>query len=94
MDPRRFRANIRLVGATPWEEREWTGRSLHIGAAELRVVEPIGRCAATCVDPETAARDMNVPKILKRSFGHVETGVYAEVTQPGTIRAGDPVVLV
>lgn len=58
------------------------------------MVDPIGRCAATCVAPETAARDMNVPKILKRAFGHVETGVYAEVTEPGTIRKGDPVVLI
>lgn len=94
VDPRRFRANIHLEGGTPWEERDWPGRSLRIGAAELRVVDPINRCAATCVDPETAARDMNVPRILKRAFGHVETGVYAEVTEPGTIRKGDPVVLI
>ena len=94
VDPRRFRANIRLLGGTPWEERDWTGRSLCIGAAELRVVEPIGRCAATCVDPETGMRDMNVPKILQRAFGHVETGVYAEVTEPGTIHSGDRVVLI
>ena len=94
VDPRRFRANIRLEGGIPWEERDWTGRNLRIGAAGLSVVEPIGRCAATCVDPETAARDMNVPGILKRAFGHVECGVYAEVTEPGTIRSGDPVVLI
>ncbi len=94
VDPRRFRANIRLIGGPPWEEREWTGRSLRIGAAELSVVEPINRCAATCVDPGTGRRDINVPKILQRAFGHVETGVYAEVTEPGTIRTGDPVVVV
>ena len=93
LDPRRFRANIRLEGGTEWEERDWTGRGLRIGAAGLRVLEPINRCAATCVDPETGRRDMNVPKILQHAFGHVETGVYAEVTEPGTIRSGDPVVL-
>ena len=93
VDRRRFRGNIVIEGATPWEERDWTGRGLRIGAAELRVVEPTRRCAATRVDPETAMRDMNVPKILKRAFGHVETGVYAVVTDPGTIRAGDPVIL-
>ena len=94
VDRARFRGNIVIEGGTPWEEREWTGRSLRIGAAELRVVDPINRCAATCVDPDTGSRDMNVPKILQHAFGHVETGVYAEVTESGSIRAGDPVVVV
>lgn len=94
VDPVRFRANILIEGGAPWEERGWPGRDLRICGAGLRVAGPIDRCAATCVDPETAVRDMNVPKILKRAFGHVETGVYAEVTGPGTIHPGDPVVLV
>ena len=93
VDPRRFRGNIEFDGGTPWEERQWAGRSMRIGGAELRVAGAIDRCAATCVDPETGMRDLNVPRILKRAFGHVETGVYAEVTGPGTIRKGDPVVL-
>lgn len=94
VDRRRFRGNIVIEGGAAWEERDWTGRGLRIGVAEVRVVEPINRCAATCVDPETARRDINVPKILQKTFGHVECGVYAEVTGPGTIRKGDQVVLV
>ena len=93
VDRRRFRGNIIIEGGTAWEERDWTGRDLRIGAAALRVVEPINRCAATSVDPKTAMRDINVIKALQKSFGHVECGVYAEVTGPGTIRPGDKVVL-
>lgn len=93
VDRRRFRGNIVIEGGTPWEERDWTGRDLRIGAAEVRIVEPINRCAATSVDPETATRNMNVLKTLQKTFGHVECGVYAEVTAPGTIRPGDKVVL-
>lgn len=93
VDRRRFRGNIVIEGGAPWEERDWTGRDLRIGAAEVRVVEPINRCAATSVDPETATRNMNVLKTLQKTFGHVETGVYAEVIIPGTIRPGDKVVL-
>ncbi len=37
------------------------------------------RCAATHVNPGTAARDMNLLKALQRGFGHIDTGVYAEV---------------
>jgi uncharacterized protein YcbX len=90
VDPLRFRANFYVDGAPPWSERGWDGAVLMAGAARLRVVSPITRCAATEVNPETAMRDLDVLGALKRSFGHVEMGVYAEVLTGGEIAEGDP----
>ena len=89
IDPLRFRANLYIEGAPAWSEFDWAGTEIEIGGARLRVTRPIDRCAATNVDPETAARDMNIPLALKRGFGHVAMGVYAEVVSGGEIATGD-----
>ena len=56
------------------------------------VQQRIDRCAATNVDPETADRDLNIPKDLQRGFGHVDLGVYGCVTAAGRVAAGDRLV--
>ncbi len=89
LDPLRFRANLYYEGGEAWEERDWPGREITVGGAQLRVEEPIERCAATNVDPRTAARHLNLPQVLQRQFGHVEMGVYAAVAAGGTVRVGD-----
>ena len=89
LDPLRFRANVYFDGAPPWSEFDWADRTIRIGAACLRVVRPITRCAATDVNPETAERDQNLPKSLMRTFGHAEMGIYAEVISAGAIGTGD-----
>ena len=91
VDPIRFRANVYLDGAPAWTEFDWTGREITLGGARLCVVSPIDRCAATMVNPTTAERDLNVPRALKRGFGHVDLGIYAEVTEGGEVAAGDAV---
>ena len=62
-----------------------------IGAARVRVVKRIHRCAATEVDPVTALRDLPIPRTLLQSFGHGDCGVYAEVTADGEIAVGDAI---
>ncbi len=57
------------------------------------VVSPIDRCTATTVNPETAERDIDVPGDLRRSFGHVNMGIYAEVVEGGTVAVGDQVIV-
>jgi len=89
VDPRRFRGNLYLDGVGPWREFAWLGQELAVGAARLRVVERIGRCAATNVAPETGVRDSNLPRALARGFGHADMGVYAEVLTGGAIAVGD-----
>ena len=89
--PLRFRANLYVSGWPAWHEFELLGQTLAIGDARLKVVKRITRCAAINVDPESAARDLNIPHALMRRFGHNECGIYAEVTAGGTIGVGDAV---
>ncbi len=89
VNPLRFRANIYILGAPPWGEFDWVGREIGLGPARLQVVDRIQRCAATNVDPETAARDLNLPRALQRGFGHADMGIYARVIQGGEIARGN-----
>ena len=72
--PLRFRANLYVSGWPAWQELELVGQTLAIGDARLRVVKRITRCAAVNVDPETAARDLDIPPMLMRRLGHNECG--------------------
>lgn len=89
VDPRRFRANIWIAGLEPWEETQWPGRRLRLGEALVEVVEPIERCAATNVNPDTGVRDLNLPRALQGGFGHLCQGVYARVLEGGRLAEGD-----
>jgi uncharacterized protein YcbX len=87
--PLRFRANLYVRGWPAWHEFELIGETLAIGDARLKVVKTITRCAAVNVDPDTAARDLEVPSALMRHLGRNECGIYAEVVAGGCIAVGD-----
>jgi uncharacterized protein YcbX len=91
VDPIRFRANVLVRGLAPWQEMDWIGRNVRLGTATLQVVDPIKRCAATTVNPATARRDLNVPKLLMEHYGHMNMGIYARVVMAGEIAIGDPI---
>lgn len=93
LDPKRFRGNLLIDGAEPWAEFDWVGKTVTVGSAQLEIIERIGRCEATNVNPATAERDANIPKALLDGYGHADCGVMAVVTQPGTIRIGDALAL-
>ncbi|WP_371422006.1 MOSC domain-containing protein [Tardiphaga sp.] len=90
--PLRFRGNLHVTGWPAWHEFELIDRTLAIGGTRLKVVKRIVRCAATNVDPDTAARDLTIPKTLLQTYGHADCGIYAEVITGGTIAAGDEIV--
>ncbi len=89
VDPLRFRGNIHVSGWPAWREFDLLGAEISIGSARLKVVKRIVRCAATDVDPATAARDLTIPKTLLQTFGHADCGIYAEVIAGGDIAIGD-----
>jgi uncharacterized protein YcbX len=89
--PLRFRANLYVSGWPAWHEFELLGRTLAIGKARLKVVKRIVRCAAVNVDPESAARDLEIPPTLLRRLGHADCGIYAEVIEGGSIGVGDAI---
>lgn len=89
--PLRFRANLYVSGWPAWREFELLGRTIAIGEAQLKIVKRITRCAAVNVDPESAARDLDVPPTLMRRLGHADCGIYAEVIAGGAISIGDTI---
>jgi uncharacterized protein YcbX len=91
LDSIRFRANFYIDGAPAWSEFDWVDSKLTVGGARLHVVSRISRCAATAVNPATAERDVNIPAVLQKAFGHGHMGVYAEVTGGGEVAKGDSV---
>ena len=94
ISPLRFRANIWVEGLAPWQEFDWVGRSIRIGAAELAVRERIGRCLATAANPDTGARDLDTLGLLRQACGTQDFGVYAEVVNGGEVRIGDKVEMI
>lgn len=92
VDPLRFRGNLYVAGWPAWHEFSLLDREIGIGsAARAKIVKRTERCAATEVDPRTAARDLPIPRTLVQTFGHADCGVYAEVTAGGEIAVRDAV---
>lgn len=86
----RFRGNLMVSGLAPWAENDLVDRELTgPGGLRLQVIKRIERCAATNVDPETGARDMQIPKALMKNYGHVDCGIYCRILADGTLVEGD-----
>jgi len=93
VNPLRFRPNIVIDGAAPWQEFTWIANEIAMGGAKLVVIERTERCAATNVDPETGKRDMAIPAELQRTWGHTDFGVYARVSEGGAIAIGNAITV-
>jgi uncharacterized protein YcbX len=93
VDPLRFRPNVVVDGPAPWSEFGWPGAEFVAGTVRLRAEKRTGRCAATNVDPRSGVRDMAIPAVLQREWGHTDFGIYAEVLTAGTLAVGDPLAV-
>jgi uncharacterized protein YcbX len=91
LDPERWRGNFLIDGFAPWEEFEWVGRRIRLGAAEVEVRERIVRCNATKIDPTTGRHDADTLSALFAGWGHQDFGVYAVVMRSGRVAVGDTV---
>ncbi|HKR23679.1 MAG TPA: MOSC N-terminal beta barrel domain-containing protein [Allosphingosinicella sp.] len=92
VDPLRFRGNVYVEDLPAWEEFTWAGKALAVGGETVfEVVEPIGRCAATNVDPRTGARDMQIPRLLEANFGHHDCGLYVRAVAPSELAVGSTI---
>jgi len=97
LDARRFRMNLEIKGAEPYEEDSWDGGLVRIGDATIRVHGQIPRCVVTTLAPDTGEKDFGTltqiaryrPRIGGR--GGLPFGMYAEVVRAGRVRVGDPV---
>lgn len=91
VDPLRFRANLYIDGPEAWAEFDWIDREFMVGDVRVKGVLRTVRCLAVNVNPATAERDMELPKALKREFGHADMGIYLEVLDGGVLRPGAPI---
>src|SRR5205085_5939434 len=89
--PLRFRGNLYVDGLPAWAEFDWVGKPVSGGSARFEAVARIDRCAATNVNPDTAERDMKIPRTLVDTYGHPDCGIYLRVTAGGTMKAGDTI---
>ncbi|MEO1678755.1 MAG: MOSC domain-containing protein [Pseudomonadota bacterium] len=92
IDPLRFRANIYVDGWPAWSELDLEDRPISIGPTRFHGVLRTRRCPATEVNPETATRDLDIPRLLSEHLGHSDMGLYAEVTSGGEIAVGQDVL--
>ena len=92
VDGRRLRPNIVVGGVEGLAEREWPGRRLRIGEVVIAAAKLRARCVMTTYDPDTQVQDPAVLRRIVREFGGtMALDCAVEVT--GTVRVGDPVVL-
>ncbi|MEM7693356.1 MAG: MOSC domain-containing protein [Pseudomonadota bacterium] len=92
--PERFRANIVVDGWPAWSELQLEGATINAGTARLRGLLRTERCAATTVNPLTAARDVPIPRLLTETVGHADLGLYVSVEGGGVLRPGDTLTVV
>ena len=94
---RRFRPNLVVSGGAPYAEDGW--RRARIGSVEFEGVENCARCALPTVDPETGIPDpkrepmRTLARYRRRSAGGVFLGQNLVPRSAGTVRVGDPVVV-
>ena len=96
LDEIRFRSNIVIEGGTAWDELEWIGRRVSIGAVEFDAVKTEVRCLATHANPTTGVRDLPVMQTLVREFGQAQpTFATALMTRGGggAIHVGETVTV-
>ena len=97
LDPRRFRPNI-VVETAPgidgFLEDGWLEGSLAVGES-VRIVQlrPTLRCVMTTHPQADLVRDLRILRTATQHH-HDHVGVWASIGTMGTVRVGDPVVLV
>ena len=89
ISPARFRGNIVIQGWPAFSELDLVGREVLLGDMRFKVLKRTQRCPATEVNPITAERDINVPYLIRKNYGHFDMGIYLETLTDGDIKVGD-----
>ena len=87
--------NLWLEGPAAWSELDWVGQEVEIGDARLQDHRPRRALQHHQCEPRPPGRrDTQIPALLRKTFGHMDFGVYAQVTRGGQVRKGDTAHLV
>ena len=89
----RFRANIYIDGLAAWEERNWIGKTIKINNVNFVVSDEISRCSATNLKPSTDIVTINLPNELKKTYDHINMGLYLVPQQNGVISKEDKIII-
>ena len=90
----RFRGNFYIDGIDAWEERNWIGKNIKINNVLFKVERNIPRCVAINLKPKTDNSDQNLLQSLKKTYNHLDMGVYLRSLNDGKIKVGNSVKLV
>ena len=97
LDPRRFRPNIFVETAPGGEgfiEDGWLEGTLEVGkSVQIMQMRPTLRCVMTAHHQADLVRDLRILRTAAQHH-HNHIGVWASIGTAGTVRVGDPVVLV
>ncbi|WP_174298625.1 MOSC domain-containing protein [Sphingomonas bacterium] len=94
----RFRSNLVIADAAPWQEDRW--RRIRIGAVEMEIARPCSRCIVVTQQPDTGERlEGNEPLATLRAMGRLAAdgimfGQNAIIRRPGTLSIGDRVEVI
>lgn len=102
VDSRRFRMLIGLSTDEPHVEDTWHGMRLVGERVELRIGDPVARCATVTRHPDRGDRDQQLVRLIKAYRGMcdlprgraVPFGVYAHVLRPGRLASGELLTLI
>ena len=89
----RFRANIYIDGLDAWKERDWIGKTININNINFFVSDEISRCSATNLKPSTDIVTINLPNQLKKTYDHINMGLYIVPQQNGVISKEDKIII-
>jgi uncharacterized protein YcbX len=97
LEPRRFRPNIlveTLPGVEGFLEDDWLEGTLEVGES-VRIIQlrPTLRCVMTTHQQADLVRDLRILRTAAQHH-HDHVGVCGAIGAAGTVRVGDPVVLV
>ncbi len=91
IDVRRFRPNLLIDSGdlSGHPELDWAGRRLRVGEVELELVTPCPRCVMVTREVDADVSEDTV--ILRHIVAELDqnVGVYARVTDPGSVHVGD-----
>ena len=89
----RFRANIYIDGLDAWKERDWIGKTININNIKFFVSDEISRCSATNLKPSSDIVTINLPNQLKKTYDHINMGLYIVPQQNGVISKEDKIII-
>ena len=89
IDHERFRGNVYVKNIDPWFEFKWVNKEISINGCLFKVLNKITRCVATNLIPNSEISDINLPKLLKETYGHINMGIYLKPLNDGEINVED-----